>query len=931
MDGRGKSRNKVTKRPSGFFKAIHRLPSKFIRDCGFIPIVLINTAKLVEKYIKTKEIFQTQGTRSKAYSTLTHLSSGKRVQINKSLTVHDAVEAMKLVLINLPEPLVPEDVCDSLITASRENSADQYGSILRKFRMKSPLNFGILHFMMILLKKVSLHAEHNLMDVRKLATIFVLDVIKPLKLDDPNDGNFLSERMQRLPYLIMVIEKLILNVDIFKNARVTKTGTSQSYSSNGLTLSDIMLTSGAGSGDSKPPVAEGVGLNLDIYDHCVQMDVSPASRSRAAQKNKSASSSSVNKAEQSSIDTLQEALSPVQQQSSISQISKSGAPFGKCSRYQKARGLEGSSYGMSSAAAGTTRADSHTALGSSSVRPPPFCGLSSKVPVPTNLPLRRPKSRSASSTTSKFTGSKPCMSSCALREVHSSPKASPPNARNLLSFHKVKIAFPKGNVKLDGNYISDGKEKRQNRGRSSKAKTESWSLPPFSRYGRASSGYGARNYSPERKGSSPKKKAIMIKGRVGSFRYDRSDMPRPVMKRRSTSAGVLETRTQPNRFASLGRRRRKGSASRKRSAEVDKRGTMQDEVISPWNDEGLTSDDVSLMDRTIRNPRILPVPDSSPSSPETALLTPLPSRRSRSRERRSRRSFFKSARVSPYPSLPSLHRTISSEHEEEPQLEKQERTSPLVSNERDTGDMPGVPEKPDSPERSSNIKSASISGLVHPQPMKDDSASPSTYKAVVIANTQKEKEEKVGSLGLKSLERLDSCEPKDICENTAKDFLPPAAANDLISSISCHEESKDESGHKETCLVEECTPFRSVLKPMIKHAVENERPDQDEYSSLEFVSPSSSHVISEGSSKAKPAHPKESVLQRHNEPLKRVNIHNFRHFRLQNETKWQKPSVKGKSSRCRSVFKLMCSSSLAVAFIGLYFYHYLKMSKAGPF
>ncbi|GFN89966.1 rho GTPase-activating protein 11a [Plakobranchus ocellatus] len=148
-----KLRNKTARRSSGYLRSLHRLPTKYVKDCGFVPIALINTAAVIEKNIRTKEIFQTQGTPSKAYATLNQLRNGQLCRINRNLTVHDAVETMKLVLISLPEPLVPEDVCDALIKASQENSVDQYEKILAKFRMKSPLSFGILHFMMILLKK----------------------------------------------------------------------------------------------------------------------------------------------------------------------------------------------------------------------------------------------------------------------------------------------------------------------------------------------------------------------------------------------------------------------------------------------------------------------------------------------------------------------------------------------------------------------------------------------------------------------------------------------------------------------------------------------------------------------------------------------------------------------------------------------------------
>ncbi|KAH9489156.1 hypothetical protein Btru_052335 [Bulinus truncatus] len=188
----------------------------FVKECGYIPAVLTNGAAIIEKNLKTKDLFQIQGSAAKINFTLSQLGVARATRL-KNVSVHDVIEAMKTYLVRLPEPLLPDDVSDSLIKASPDEDRVKYRSILFDFRQSQPHNFAILHFMMVLFKKVAEHATHNSMDVRKLATIFVLDVINPLKIDDPTHGSYLIERMQRLPYLIMVIENMINNVHIFNN------------------------------------------------------------------------------------------------------------------------------------------------------------------------------------------------------------------------------------------------------------------------------------------------------------------------------------------------------------------------------------------------------------------------------------------------------------------------------------------------------------------------------------------------------------------------------------------------------------------------------------------------------------------------------------------------------------------------------------------
>ncbi|CAL1547354.1 unnamed protein product [Lymnaea stagnalis] len=202
-------------------KQLERLPTMFVKECGYIPIVLTNAAAIIEKNLKTKDLFQTQGLPARVNHTLAQLSAN-RVNRVKNASVHDVIEAMKMFLVRLPEPLLPENICDELIKVSPGDTKANYSTILSDFRQTMPHNFAIIHFMMRLLKKVGEQAEHNGMDVRKLATIFVLDVINPLKIEQPGHDAFLVERMQRLPYLIMVVENMIHYVEIFSEINQIK-------------------------------------------------------------------------------------------------------------------------------------------------------------------------------------------------------------------------------------------------------------------------------------------------------------------------------------------------------------------------------------------------------------------------------------------------------------------------------------------------------------------------------------------------------------------------------------------------------------------------------------------------------------------------------------------------------------------------------------
>lgn len=197
-------------------KPLNRVPVVFVKECGYVPSVLCNAEGYIDKHIETKELFQVQGCSNKVTSLLFQLSSPKGFSKLAKVDVHDVIEAVKAFLVAMPEPLLADDVCDRLIEASQTDN--NLGAILGDLRAANPSHFAIMHFMMRMLGKVADPGNKNGMDIRKLATIFVLDILKPLKIDDNSDVpiSFPTNRMKRLPYLIMVVEHLMEHLDLFK-------------------------------------------------------------------------------------------------------------------------------------------------------------------------------------------------------------------------------------------------------------------------------------------------------------------------------------------------------------------------------------------------------------------------------------------------------------------------------------------------------------------------------------------------------------------------------------------------------------------------------------------------------------------------------------------------------------------------------------------
>ena len=681
-------------------------------------------------------------------------------------------------------------------------------------------------------------------------------------------------------------------------------------------LSELVLVRGVGSGDCRQRGAERASPNVYEPSRCSLRDVTSPTGARTTCVRQSATPSSVTFAGQPLVETIKQTSPSAKHQSNLAQTSKSVTSFGKCDRCENARCLVGPVAFLPTMNSGTNRADPHMVLESSIARPQ-LRGLSSKVPFPTDLEICCPKFRSRPSTTSNLTGPKACVPYCILGQVRSKTKS--PNAQFVLLSPGIKINSLKASVKGNDNERSDEK-KKQSQGRRLKAKADS--LPPLTRLGRIASGYGVRNSSLttslERRGSSPKKKTSVIKSKVNSIRDGRVNVARTVVKRRSSSAGIIDTGLQLNRSTSQGRRKRKLSLCRKRSGESasDKITALQDEIISPWNDEGMTSDDTSLMKRTIRNPRILPVPASIPSSPETAVSNLWPSHQSRSRERRSRRSFSKSARISPYPPTSTVQLPKPSG---EFQFRDHEQPAPLILNLSNHSMLPS--EKSDTFEGRTSTKSTSMVDLVR-QPTEDKPVSLTIHTGCVNAKKQEERAIQVESLDMRSVDQLDACDKKKVCSKGAKCLISQAAATDSTSPIPFYEKPKHENKTKEVHhTIDYTLPVRSSLKPMKEATVESHPMDPpQEYSSVEFASLSSSQITSEVPSTSKPTQNKIIVLQQQTLPLRRVTFHDLRQFRLQNQRRPRQLNGSGKGSKWCTVYNCLCSLSISavLSFIGFY-------------
>ncbi|BFZ10212.1 hypothetical protein BsWGS_13251 [Bradybaena similaris] len=191
------------------------LPSVFLEDYGYIPLVVVNAACVIENNIRVRGLFHTKGTASNVMRKLMTRCKSSRL---KAVNVHDAVDALKTALASLHGPLLPDHVLEALICEPREGSSRHYVFVLREFRKCSPYNFAILHFVITLLSKVSKHTLENGADVQTLAAILVFDVIRPLIRERTDTEVNASYLIQRLPFLIDIMETFIENPEIFKMA-----------------------------------------------------------------------------------------------------------------------------------------------------------------------------------------------------------------------------------------------------------------------------------------------------------------------------------------------------------------------------------------------------------------------------------------------------------------------------------------------------------------------------------------------------------------------------------------------------------------------------------------------------------------------------------------------------------------------------------------
>ena len=523
----------------------------------------------------------------------------------------------------------------------------------------------------------------------------------------------------------------------------------------------------------------------------------------------------------------------------------------------------------------------------------------------------------------------------------------------------MKIISPRPNIRRVGNDKSNDQESdRKQRQGGVRIKVKSESLPPLTRMGSTASGQRTRtsscNTSLERRGSSPKKRRPLLRGRVNSFRD--KDTPRAAVKRRSSSTGAIGANSRLSRSNSLARRRSKLTVGKKRSGDPlsstganvmcfsrgsDRMTFMQDEMISPWLDEGMASDDASLMTRTIRNPRILPVPTSRPSSPETELSSSWQGRRGRRRERRSRRSSSKGRRHSPpHPCLPSFQTSTSLTPPTPPTSQQVDLQFPVIdptlsciSDRSSAGGSTVRSARSVSREKSPKEKSSSRSQLVSQTPKDGAPASPLALSGGGETGLRGEEIIRTEKSGKESLNSFDPHQKKEAKGD--KCLSSQATAEDMISSLSFDMDLQEERKTSTAMLSPRSTsPRHQSGKFPVEKSLTQER--QQRYPSIAFTSLSSSPLTSEFSPPLRQIQRKTALLQQQQQQkhqqqqqqqqqqshFRRIDFQHLRHLQLRNQQQ-QLQNGKMEGRRCSiGVCVWIFSLVMALSWISLYLYQY---------
>ncbi|GFN89967.1 hypothetical protein PoB_001647300 [Plakobranchus ocellatus] len=644
------------------------------------------------------------------------------------------------------------------------------------------------------------------MDVRKLATIFVLDIIKPLKLDDPNDGEFLSERMQRLPYLIMVVENLILNVNIFKYARSKK--------------ADAFAGEPDQSQRQCGTAKEVVGCrDLEFSENL--NDSKPARRTVSSASCTSHTQQSTNVTRSVMCDLVKRPSPP---------------PFySKAGRFVSTQNDSCSAENLRLTTNFNERYEVQTHQRSSvPIHDLPSTGLNCsdylttdekslnsffKINPTISQSAQYSSCASISSSTSTLHNNTRCgvPSACVSEQylsnvnVITQRKSFEPSVFDSKAIFKNMSSIQ--NVKL---YRWAGRGSKLCRNIRSKAK----SLPALTKTQPMITSKKSRDASytihVEMKGSSPKKKRSPIKRKLSSLRVGESRTVRPVERRRWSSTGTLGSGPSGGRQAPwsrnpINKRKTRCNSSIKKSLESsgtaatsvtcfsrgsDKITFTPNEIICPWFDDGTASDDSSLMTRTIRNPRILAVPISPVASQ--------PAKKHNRRYRRLRRSrgssFLTSVDIqkSPprlAPSLPPHLTLVYSGHQQDSYSRFTDLNLPLGSAMSSFCDNSPCASGSNNRTGSALAGKLSPSELTHRLPIGDESVSSRTLSD--IKDTHVEKRESWSNF-------------KQPCDQLSEKGNRIASRESCSESYHSHVESDKISGEKDTISQASGEDFASV-------------------------------------------------------------------------------------------------------------------------
>nr|XP_043905827.1 rho GTPase-activating protein 11A-like [Solea senegalensis] len=211
---------------------LENVPRNYIPEFGLVPCFLVDACSFLLERAATVGLFRKPGSIPRIKSLRSKLNSG-----NGSLCgalSYDVATLIKQFCRELPEPLFPSELHESLLKAQSLTSVQDRTSALQLLSCLLPArNASCLHYLFNFLSKVSQRCSENLMTSSNLATVFA-----PCLLPPPNKAEMSEGRLElrvlvlgafiENPHLFGVIPKAVMDsVEFLLNFRCPKSAPSK--------------------------------------------------------------------------------------------------------------------------------------------------------------------------------------------------------------------------------------------------------------------------------------------------------------------------------------------------------------------------------------------------------------------------------------------------------------------------------------------------------------------------------------------------------------------------------------------------------------------------------------------------------------------------------------------------------------------------------